>query len=430
MSLAWISKLTLAVGLVALPATGWAQAVNISYLTHWSPETVALLEAAAKDFSKQNPDVAITVRAVPFGDLLTTLRSQSGSSDGPTIGGIYDLWLPELARDKLVAPAPDAVAGEVKSAWPAGVVSAASVGGTLYGIPNEIDVYALNYNKELFKEAGIAAPPKTWAEFKDAAAKLTDKAKGQQGFGMINSWAAGVVHPFASLLVSNGGNLVKDGKPALGSRQAGETFALYEDLIKSGASNPAMATADANTTGPFLDNFVSGKTGMIIMANWWESALKTGMADKFANVATAPIPVGPSGDKPHSISYSWMTVVNAKAGEAEQNAAWEFLAWLNSPKSGKNGASAMSDILMSMGILPSRNSDIEAHKDKLGSEFLSGYVSVLADARPFPVVLGGQEFSESLQQTLEALQYGQVSAKDAQANAQTDATSILERAAK
>ena len=33
-------------------------------------------------------------------------------------------------------------------------------------------------------------------------------------------------------------------------------------------------------------------------------------------------------------------------------------------------------------------------------------------------------------QTLEALQYGQVSAKDAQANAQADATSILERAAK
>ena len=62
--------------------------------------------------------------------------------------------------------------------------------------------------------------------------------------------------------------------------------------------------------------------------------------------------------------------------------------------------------------------------------FLAGYVSVLADAKPFPVVLGGQEFSEALQKTLEALQYGQVSAKDAQANAQADATAILERAAK
>jgi multiple sugar transport system substrate-binding protein len=430
MKLAWTLKYAVAASLAVIPASAWADAVKISYLTHWSPETVALLEAAAKEYAKANPDVTITVRAVPFGDLLTTLRSQGGGAEGATIAGIYDLWLPELVRDKLVAPAPDAVASEVKGAWPAGIVSAASVGGTLYGVPNEIDVYALNYNKALFKEAGIAAPPKTWDELKEDARKLTDKAAGRQGFGMINSWAAGVVHPFGSLLASNGGDLVADGKPALDSKQAGETFQLYEDLIKSGSSDPAMATADANTTGPFLDNFVSGKTGMIIMANWWESALKGGMGDKFADIATAPIPMGPNGDKPRSISYSWMTVVNAGAGAAEQKAAWDFLAWLDSPKSGQNGGSAMAGILMSMGILPSRSSDVEAYKDKLGSPFLAGYVSVLADAKPFPVVLGGQEFTESLQHTLEALQYGQVSAKDAQANAQADAASILERAAK
>jgi multiple sugar transport system substrate-binding protein len=55
MSLAWISKLVLAAGFFALPATGWAQSVNISYLTHWSPETVALLESAAKDFPSRIP---------------------------------------------------------------------------------------------------------------------------------------------------------------------------------------------------------------------------------------------------------------------------------------------------------------------------------------------------------------------------------------
>jgi ABC-type glycerol-3-phosphate transport system substrate-binding protein len=362
---------------------------------------------------------------------LTTLRSQGGSSDGPTIGGIYDLWLPELVKDKLVARAPDAVASEVKSAWPAGVVSAASVGGTLYGIPNEIDVYALNYNKKLFAEAGIAEAPKTWDEFLAAAEKLTDKSKGQQGFGLINSWAAGVLHPFSSLLVSNGGDLVVDGKPVLDSEAAKQTFELYEKLIKSGYSDPAMATADANTTGPFLDSFVSGKTGMIIMANWWESALKAGMGDNFADIATAPIPVGPSGDTARSISYSWMTVVNAKASAEEQAAAWDFLNWLNGPESGPNGASAMGDILMSMGILPSRTSDGTAFADRLSSDpFLKGYTETLASAKGFPVVLGGQEFSESLQKTLEAIQFGQLSAADAQATAQADATEILERNAK
>lgn len=412
-----------------LGSTALVQAADVSFLTHWSPETVATLEAAAAAYTESHPDTNITVRAVPFGDLLTTLRTSGGGAGGATIAGIYDAWLPDLAKDGLVAPVPDALAEEVAANWPAGIVGAASIDGTLYGVPNEIDVYALNYNTALFEEAGIAEPPKTWDEFLAAAEKLTDASKGQQGFGLINSWAAGVIHPFASLLVSNGGDLVVDGQPTLDTPEATETFELYETLIKEGYSDPAMATADANTTGPFLDNFVSGRTGMIIMANWWESALKAGMGEGFENVATAPIPVGPSGDIPRSISYSWMTVVNAQASEEEQAAAWEFLAWLNGPDSGPDGASAMADILMSMGILPSRTSDVAAFEEQLGSPFLAGYVEVLENAKPFPVVLGGQEFSEALQQQLEALQFGQVTAAEAQANAQADAEEILTRAA-
>ena len=66
----------------------------------------------------------------------------------------------------------------------------------------------------------------------------------------------------------------------------------------------------------------------------------------------------------------------------------------------------------------------------LATPFLAGYVDVLADARPFPVVLGGQEFTEALQMQLEAIQFGQASAADAQSSAQADAVEILERAAR
>lgn len=416
---------------VAMAAAGSAAAapVEVTYLTHWSPDTVSLLEDAAAAYSAENPDVSIVVRAVPFGDLLTTIRSQGGG-DGPTISGIYDLWLPELVRDGLVAPAPETVSQDVRSAWPAGVAAAAQVDGTVYGIPNEINVYALNYNKALFEAAGIDAPPATWDELLADAEALTDAQSGQQGFGLINSWSSGVVHPFASLLVSNGGALVVDGTPALDTTEAGETFALYQTLTENGWSVPQMGTADANTTGPYLDNFVSGKTAMIIMANWWESALKGGMGDAFQNIATAGIPVGPSGTETSSISYSWLTVVNAQANADEQAAAWDFLSWLNGEGTGQNGASAMSDILMSMGILPSRGSDVAANERALGRPFLEGYLDVLGNAQAFPVVLGGQEFTEALQQVIETLEYGQVDARKAQANAQADAASILERAAR
>jgi multiple sugar transport system substrate-binding protein len=405
--------------------------VSISFLTHWGPDTVALLEAAVEDYRVDNPNVSVEIRAVPFGDLLTTVRAQTGSA-APTIAGIYDLWLPELVRDDLVAAAPDAVASDVRANWTPGVVDAATVGGSLYGVPNEINVYALNYHTDLLAEAGFDGPPATWDELAEMAEALTVREGGritQQGFGMINSWAAGAVHPFASLIVSNGGELIVDGAPVLDSTEVGETFALVEALAGD-VTDPTMGTADANTAGPFIDNFVSKKTAMIIMANWWESAIRTGMGDEaFANVATAPIPVGPSGDTARSISYSWMTVVSAQASEAEQAAAWDFLVWLNGPSSGEAGASAMGDILQSMGILPTRLSDVAAYQDRLDTAFLAGYVSVLESARPFPIVLGGQEFTEALQRQIEEVQFGRVSAADAQAAAQADAIAILERAA-
>ena len=46
------------------------------------------------------------------------------------------------------------------------------------------------------------------------------------------------------------------------------------------------------------------------------------------------------------------------------------------------------------------------------------------------MVLGGQEFSEALQQHIEAVEFGKESAANAAAAAQADAVSILAKAAK
>ena len=88
------------------PFAAEAQAVKLTYLTHWSPESVAMLEKAASAYQKDHPDVSIAIRAVPFGDLLTTLRASGGGSGGATMASIYNAWLPDLAKDKLIARFP------------------------------------------------------------------------------------------------------------------------------------------------------------------------------------------------------------------------------------------------------------------------------------------------------------------------------------
>ncbi|MCC5582095.1 extracellular solute-binding protein [Microtetraspora sp. AC03309] len=404
---------------------------TISFLTHWGPEQVTALKAAASEFQKKNPGVTVDVRAVPFANLLSTLRTQGASPNGPTIAGIYDLWLPELVRDGIAAPAPATAAADLKANWPANLVDGITKQGAARGYPNEVDLYALNYNKKLFAEAGIAAPPKTWDELVSAAAKLTkrdgDKVT-QQGFGVITSWPAGVVHPWLSLVGSNGGALLDGSTPKLDDPKVLAAAELYARLVKEGSTQPSMSNANANTTGPYLDNFVNGKTGMIIMANWWQSALKEAMGDKYGDVAVAPLPVGPGGTASAPVSYSWLTVVNGKATTAKQDAAWKFLAFLNGPESGKNGSSAMGDILMSMGILPSRTSDLTAHKSDLSDPFIAAYVAELPNAKPFPAVLGGEAMSQAVQKHIENVVFGKETAQEAMAAAQKEVADILTKA--
>ncbi|MDR0783420.1 MAG: extracellular solute-binding protein, partial [Propionibacteriaceae bacterium] len=273
----------------------------------------------------------------------------------------------------------------------------------------------------------IAEPPKTWDETVDAALKISALGADIQGIGFITNWTAGAIHPFLSLLASNGGTFLNaDGlTAALDSAAALETAEFYQRLVNAKLTDPTMAPANANTTGPYLDNFASGKTGMLIMANWWQSSITEAMGENADNLRTAPVPVGPSGSGSSSISYSWMTMVNAAATDAKQAAAWSFLDFLNGPSSGANGTSAMGEILLSMGILPTRISDVDANAEALATPFLQTYVDAMATATPFPTVIGGQAAADALQVQVEALLSGQVNAATAMSNAQRDVNAAL-----
>jgi multiple sugar transport system substrate-binding protein len=409
------------------PAAG-SPHVTITYLTHWPPPQVALLQADANAFHRANPNITVQFHAVPFGNLLSTLETQAPSA-GWTVANIYDLWLPELVKSNIAAPAPAGVAAFVKAGWPANLVGDVTKGGAVRGVPNEVDLYALNYNKALFAKAGIGKPPSNWTELLADAKKLTNKKTGVQGFGVITDWAAGVVHPWLSLVDSNGGQLLTSPtSPDLTSPKVEAVTNLYQEMVKDGYTVPSMSTANVNTTGPYLDNFTAVKTGMIIMANWWEADLESAMGSRFSDVGVAPIPVGPDGTKSSSVSYSWLTMVNSKASKAEQAAGWKFLQWLDSPGTGKNGSSAMGDALMFEGILPSRTSDLAAHKAQLSSPFLRVYVAELKNATPFPTVLGGEQMTDTIQSALESVIFGRTSARSAMSSAESQVEAILKSA--
>ena len=57
--------------------------------------------------------------------------------------------------------------------------------GNVYGIPNQVAPMLFGYNKALFEEAGIEAPPKTWEEAIEVAKKVNDPDNQVTGYATL-----------------------------------------------------------------------------------------------------------------------------------------------------------------------------------------------------------------------------------------------------
>lgn len=396
--------------------------VKLVVLTHWGEESLATpMKALLDEYTKANPNVTIEYQAVTFDQLLTKISTTRAAGTAPDIIHIYNLWMPDFVKGGALATPPADVVSDIKANYSPGSVQAVTVNGQVWGYPTEINTWQLVYNKKMFADAGISAPPKTLAELKDDACKLTKKnADGtlvHTGLAVLTGWDSGVVHPFLSLLWSNGGQyLAPDQSKALfNSPQAKEVLQAYSDMIKEGCVDPGL--------GGGFNDFVTGKSAMVIMANFFRSDLKNSFVDGYDNVGVAPIPVGPSGDKSVALQYNWLWTVDKSSKNAEE--AWKLVKWLNTPRA-EGKASPMGEYLTSaLGAIPSRLSDQKALSDTLSDFFLQAYLNSASSSQPEPVLVGGQEIKTNLQTQIENTWYNKSSIDDALKAAATEADRIL-----
>jgi multiple sugar transport system substrate-binding protein len=405
--------------------TAYAQdKVKLVVLTHWGTQQQKdPLEKIFAEYGQTNPNVQIELQTVAFDDLLNRITTGQLGGEAPDIYHFYNLWLPDFVGSELLSTPPDDVSTDVKGAYGQGTVGGASYNNSVWGYPTEVNDYQLIYNKKAFQEAGVTAPPATFAEFRATAQKLTKKDSGgkvtQAGFMFLAGWDSGVVHPWTSLLWSNGGQYVADDySTALFNSQAGiDTLQLETDIVNDGSAILAKLE-DAD--------FEAGRVGMTIMANWWGATLRASNLG-IDNVGVAPIPHGDGGSS-IALQYEWLWGVGNTSQHSED--AWTFLKWLNNPRDGAEASSPMGEFLTSaLNAIPGRTSDQKAHADLLSDPFVKPFVDAFATSRSEPIIPGAQEIKTGLQKQIEAAWAGQESPTDALNKAAQDADRILKEKA-
>lgn len=342
--------------------------VTLSYAV-WDKNQVPIMEELASEFSKTHSKITIKVQLTPWDDYWTKLKAAVTGGSAPDVFWMNGPNVQLYATNGVLLPLDTQIATDKVDlgVYPTSLVDLYSVGGKRYGLPKDFDTVGLWYNKKLFDAAGVKYPDATWtwAEFQAAAAKLTDKAKGQ--FAIAASNASAQEYQYNTIYQAGGHVITPAGKSGYADPATIEGLRFWTDLIKNGYSPDLKTMTD---TAP-INLFESGKTAMYYGGSWdvTEFSKNDYTKDK---VDVAPLPMG---KKRATIIHGLANVVSAKT--AHKNEAWEFVKFL--------GSKPAAEILGKRGPIPAYNGTqanwLQAHPEFKLQVFLDG----LQYAVPYPV---------------------------------------------
>ncbi|HEY4569199.1 MAG TPA: extracellular solute-binding protein, partial [Kribbella sp.] len=181
-------------------------------LQNWNDDVAA--------FEKANPD--ITIKSVSVGQQCNNPPDFTARLTGGTMTDVFYGYMTDLQQvldsgqamditqylNKDTIPTWDSVDPAIK-----GVFTDA---GKIYAVPVKNYSMGLVYNKALFAKAGLDVnnPPKTWAEVRAAANKISALGGGVSGYSEYSAGNTGGWHFTAELYSQGGQVLSEDGKTA------------------------------------------------------------------------------------------------------------------------------------------------------------------------------------------------------------------------
>ena len=145
----------------------------------------------ADDYMAAHPNVTIEITVLENEAFKTKLTTVMQSGDPPDIfqswgGGTFNQQVEAgLLKDITADLEADAA---WKESFAPGALGVYSYQGKNYGVPWDMGMVGFWYNKDLFEQAGIDAPPATWAEFLEDVQALKDAGITPISIGEGDKW--------------------------------------------------------------------------------------------------------------------------------------------------------------------------------------------------------------------------------------------------
>jgi multiple sugar transport system substrate-binding protein len=319
-------------------------------------------------YRKANPNVQdIIYKKLSPDTYQKELVEALASGQGPDIFLIQNTWLPSF-QDKISPVTPDILTEQKFRNDFVDVAASDFVDqGKIYAVPLSVDSLGLYYNKDLFNQAGITAPPVTWDDFVDDVRKLTKV----DGTGLVQQSGAAIGTAYninrstdvLSLLMLQDGTQMTDARQTRALFDQGNSQRDNNGNINIPGKNALdfyTQFARANSTfyswNPTLhysiDAFGEGTVAMMLNYSWQIPVIRN-KAPKL-NFAIAPVPQLAASAPINFPNYWAFTVAKNKVAatftsgsqkiqvpnDVRVAEAWNFLKFLAAKPDGTTSAPA------------------------------------------------------------------------------------------
>ncbi len=288
------------------------EVVELEYWGLWEPEEV--MQPVIDEFEQENPDISVRyIKQSPI-SYRERLQNAINSGNGPDVFRFHATWVPMLTDSLAPVPASVMSSAEFQQTFYPSATELLQHEGQFVGLPIEYDGLMLFYNQEILKAAN-ETPPKTWAQLKNLASKLTLKEGNKIVRAGVALGTAENTDHFSDILgllmLQNGADLTQPS-----SAEVRDALIFYTSFVKS--DKVWSETLPNSTTA-----FARGEAAMMFAPSWRAHEIK-GINPEL-KFATAPVPQVAESNQVAWASF-WAEGVSLKS--KHQEAAWRFLKFL------------------------------------------------------------------------------------------------------
>lgn len=273
-----------------------------------------------QQFEKTNPNVVrVNYKKVAnnIKDYEKELTDAIAAGNGPDVFFFNNNWLSKHGNK--ISPLPDST--PQINAFKDNFVDVAyddfAREGQIYAMPLYCDTLGLFYNKDIFNQAGITRPPRTWKEVVDYTKKLTKRDLDgnivQSAIAMGRSKRPGGINRSSDILHLL---LMQAGVDIYNKKANRVDFASNSKSrnVLDFYTQFAMAGSEAYTWNSemdySIDSFRYGRTAMMINYSYWKNDIRK--SDPKLNFDTAPVPQQELDNKANFPNYWGLAVVKNK----------------------------------------------------------------------------------------------------------------------